>query len=62
MWTLKEIETEMKLGKCKDSLTYVQIYRRILENGIKPKITSSSDGVFMQWAITDEEYMRLFGI
>ena len=62
MWLLKEIETEMKLGRCKEILTEIQIHKRCIENSVEPKPKFGSDGKFLGWGITVDEGYKLFGL
>lgn len=61
MWLLKAIQTEMRLGRLNEVLTYNQIKQKCIDNGIKPGIYTSSDGKFCEFGITDEEFDKLFG-
>lgn len=60
MWLLDEIQTEMQLGKIKEYLSYKQIKQKCIDNGVTPKIAISSDNKICTFAITDEEFHRLF--
>ena len=62
MWTLNEIETEMKLVRCKEILSEIQIHKKCIKNSIEPKLKFGSDGKVLGWGITDDECKELFGL
>ncbi len=63
MWTLKEIETEMNLGRCKPKLTESQIEEKCKAENIQMKIYYGDRGrVRLGLGISDEDCLRLFGL
>jgi hypothetical protein len=60
MWILKEIETEMKLGRCDEKLSELQIHKKCIENNVEPKLKFGSDGKILGYGITDDECKYLF--
>lgn len=62
MWFIGEIETEMKLGRCREVLTRGQILTKCKVNSVHPRPYWANTRKFLGYAITDEEYDLLFGI
>ena len=60
MWLLENIFYEMRLGKIKEKLSYKQIKQKCIDNGVTLKIAVSSDRKICAFAITDDEFHRLF--
>jgi len=62
MWFIKEIETEMKLGRCDKKLTIDEISDICLKEKIIQFPVFGSDNKFLGIGISDGSCKKLFGL
>ena len=60
MWIITEINTEMRLGKCKPILSEMDIIKKCQKEKVKIKDYWCSDGRYAGLGISDEDCKRIF--